>query len=145
MFYFKSKNHNDIYHILCCIVFPLLLLACNKNVSGLEEALMYAGDNRPELENVLQHYKQNPADQLKYKAACFLIENMKYKYAITTDNNDRWIIKSDIKEIKDSLLIAHIDNVFMTKDYSWSHQLSFTDFCEYLLPYRQGTEPLGCG
>ena len=37
-----------------------------------------AGDNRQELEKVLRHYQQRPADSLKYKAACFLIENMPY-------------------------------------------------------------------
>lgn len=36
-------------------------------------ALQVAGDNRKELEKALYYYKKNPADSLKYKAACFLI------------------------------------------------------------------------
>jgi hypothetical protein len=47
----------------------------------LEHALKLAGVNRSELEKVLAHYSQNPADSLKYKAACFLIENMIYYYS----------------------------------------------------------------
>lgn len=41
-------------------------------------ALNRAGSNRKELEKVLARYREHPADSLKYKAACFLIENMPY-------------------------------------------------------------------
>lgn len=46
--------------------------------SSLEAALQSAESNRKELEKVLRHYQKNPADSLKYKAACFLIENIPY-------------------------------------------------------------------
>ncbi|MEI6865147.1 hypothetical protein [Flavicella sp.] len=46
----------------------------NKN---LELTLKESGDNRPELEKVLDYYSTIPADSLKYKAAVFLIENMR--------------------------------------------------------------------
>jgi hypothetical protein len=49
-----------------------------KNKSDLEQALEYAGDNRPELERVLEHYR---SDSLKYKAVVFLIENMPGHYS----------------------------------------------------------------
>lgn len=45
--------------------------------SRLESALVFAGDNREELEKVLSHYRD---DSLKFKAAIFLIENMPYYY-----------------------------------------------------------------
>jgi hypothetical protein len=38
--------------------------------------LVLAGENRIELEKVLEHYSNDPADNLKLKAARFLIENM---------------------------------------------------------------------
>ena len=47
-------------------------------VSMLENALQQAGENRTELEKVLSYYQMDPADSLKYKAACFLIENMPF-------------------------------------------------------------------
>lgn len=53
----------------------LLFIGCTP-VSRLEQALRQSGDNRPQLEQVLRHYSRNPDDSLKYKAACFLIENM---------------------------------------------------------------------
>lgn len=42
----------------------------------LKKTLKEAGKNRSQLEQVLAYYAQDPADSLKYRAACFLIENM---------------------------------------------------------------------
>lgn len=53
----------------------LLLIQCTQ-VDPLERALQSSGNNRPQLDQVLRHYSRHPADSLKYKAACFLIENM---------------------------------------------------------------------
>jgi hypothetical protein len=58
------------------IVISGLCHSC-KNDSDLSLALKIAGDNRPELEKVLKHYRN---DSLKYKAAVFLIENMPGHY-----------------------------------------------------------------
>jgi len=127
----------NIFLIITCIVF----YSCSHYSPDIEAVLKQAGGNRGELEKTLMHYRQNPADSLKYKAACFLIENMKYKYTVIADSN-QWINKLDVNEIKDSLLIAHIDNVFMTRNYPWTKLISFPEFCEYLLPYRHGYEPL---
>ena len=61
------KNLNHIL-LLCCI----LVASCNRNPK-LDYALSRAGDNRAELEKVLEHYQDSG---LKYEAARFLIENM---------------------------------------------------------------------
>lgn len=54
----------------------------NEPLTSLELALKAAGENREELEKVLNYYRINPSDSLKYKAACFLIENMpSYKFS----------------------------------------------------------------
>ena len=44
----------------------------------MEQTLSQAGKNRSELEKVLRHYREHPEDSLKYQAACFLIDNMKW-------------------------------------------------------------------
>lgn len=49
-----------------------------KKDNALNKALMYAGENKIELQKVIDHYKGNPDDRLKLKAALFLIENMPY-------------------------------------------------------------------
>jgi hypothetical protein len=108
----------------------------------LENALKLAGDNRAELETVLNHYKQNPADSLKYKSACFLIENMSIHYQIKGNEylydimdslnrsdlnikevkakcdsikelpNTSTTILWDLQSLSSDFLIQHIDAVF---------------------------------
>ncbi len=60
-------------------IFILLLTfaSCLNRPNYLEHVLKAAGTNRPELEKVLAHYK---GDNLKYKAAVFIIENMPWYY-----------------------------------------------------------------
>lgn len=53
------------------------LISCNTNKT-LESVLKLAGDNRVELEKVLDHYRE---DNIKLKAAIFLIENMPGHYS----------------------------------------------------------------
>lgn len=49
----------------------------------------------------------------------------------------------DIKVIKADFLIAHINrSIKMWQQTPWLVTCSFEDFCEYLLPYRLGDEPL---
>ena len=62
--------------ILSIIALSIAVMACGGK-TNLETALIQAGDNRAELEKVLNHYA---VDSLKYKAACFLIENMPSLY-----------------------------------------------------------------
>ena len=69
-------------HIGLYLTILLLLFSCNKDNDKLKTALRLAGDNRPELEKVLDHYAQSPADSLKLRAAHFLIENMPGHYTL---------------------------------------------------------------
>lgn len=57
---------------ICVSFFLLLCCSCD---SDLEKSLKKADDNRPELEKVLSHFRNDLAP-LKYEAAKFLIENM---------------------------------------------------------------------
>lgn len=69
---------------MSAVIGNYLFLSCSNresdtaSISSLEMALSHAGKNRAELEKVLLRYQTDPADSLKYKAACFLIENMPY-------------------------------------------------------------------
>jgi len=57
-------------------IMGFLFFSCGRKQNYLEEALRIAGENSEEIEKVLAHYRQNPSDSLKYRAAVFLIENM---------------------------------------------------------------------
>jgi hypothetical protein len=153
------------------IVVALFLFSCMDTQDRLERALTLAGENRTELEKVLQYYKD---DSLKYKAACFLIENMPYHYGYedarldsvkavlgTAPLGDGYIPDSerkrkwksfnykslpmlqDVQRMTAALLIENIDVAFETWNrVPWAKYYSLDDFCEWILPYRVGDEPL---
>ncbi|MDR1408132.1 MAG: discoidin domain-containing protein [Tannerella sp.] len=77
-----------VYGAGCCL---LLIAVCSCRESRLEQALAFAGDNRAELEKVLTYYSADQADSLKYRAACFLIENMPFHYSYSSRALDRFI------------------------------------------------------
>jgi len=161
---------NIIKWLVIILFFPFMSFCSRK--SNLEQALELAGENRPELEKVLEHYSKNPADGLKLKAARFLIENMD-AYTFTDspeleayfrrldsifslnerydnitkeqdsllantkkpDQNDiEW--QSDLQHVSAALLIDNIDRAFEAWKSPFAKELSFDDFCEFLLPYK---------
>lgn len=65
------------------LLFLFSFISCKQG--KLTNALKEAGDNRAELEKVLAHYKN---DELKLKAAKFLIENMDVHYTYTGEAVD---------------------------------------------------------
>lgn len=72
----------------------IFIFGCNHNLSKkesrLETALNLAGENRSELEKVLYRYSRQPADSLRYRAACFLIENMPGHYYYEGKDLDKY-------------------------------------------------------
>lgn len=151
-----------------CIAF----YGCRKPVHyppEIESVLQSAGKNRKELENVLRQYSRNPSDSLKLRAAEFLIANMPGKYSSFYDApwNDvatvhqRWtsssdkqmvldkyrldepVRKDDVTHITAAYLINNIELAFKVwRESSWGKHIPFDVFCEEILPYRVGDEPL---
>ncbi|GHT78832.1 hypothetical protein AGMMS50262_21880 [Bacteroidia bacterium] len=74
----KNAFKYPIYAVLFLIFF---VMSCQQKTDYLKETLQLAGNNRVELEKVLQHYAFDPNDSLKYKAAVFLIENIQGHYS----------------------------------------------------------------
>ena len=161
----KSKTSKLLMFLVAC-----LLSACtsgNSEAERLKYALDFAGDNRGELEKVLEHYK---ADTLKLEASKFLISNMPHYYSYEGRELDSakvvlahlahskdwtsdspWVSYNyyslpkvyDAHVITADYLIDNIDRAFKAwKGRTWNANLSFEDFCELLLPYRVGDEPL---
>ena len=59
--------------ILFCLS---LFAACHGDQKELRRALAAAGENRQQLEQVIEHYKRDEADSLKLRAAVYLIRYM---------------------------------------------------------------------
>jgi hypothetical protein len=72
------------------LVLIIAVAACNRQSGYLEQSLQLAGENRSELEKVLLHYKADPADSLKYRAAVFLISNMAGHFSYTDQGMERY-------------------------------------------------------
>lgn len=168
---FGKKNMKIVttrYNLVLAMFIPLFISGCVTKVDRLEYALEFAGENRRELEKVLEYYSD---DSLKYRAAYFLIENMPRWYAydrwqldtlevlmrkdrkgiLSKDEKMRWngfdyhaLNKVyDSKVITSEYLIENIDLAFQEwQKRPWNKSLSFDDFCDLILPYRIGNERL---
>ncbi|WP_298649897.1 transglutaminase domain-containing protein [uncultured Proteiniphilum sp.] len=164
---------------ICFIVVLVFLHACQKKEppSLLSQALVLAAENRYELEKVLSFYSQDPGDSLKYRAACFLIENMGHHYYYDGEQLEQYqnyykalhnhknksadpvaildsismlygpfslknlTPKYDLKELDSAYICNNIEWSFKVwEEQPWGKNISFEDFCEYILPYRIGDE-----
>ena len=69
-----------VYYLRYMYIFFAIVYftSCNKDNFELNSALDNSGNNRQELEQVLEYFQTKKSDSLKYKAAKFLIENMPY-------------------------------------------------------------------
>lgn len=147
-----------------------LMVNCSDYPNEVRVTLRVAGENRAELEKVIDHYKHS-GDSLKLKAACFLIANMPYHYTFDGEgieayeeayrimaeepadsrnalfNSLQSQIAMNFSAISDSrylqaeFLIKSIDAVFRIWDeMPWSDEFDFDLFCNYFLPYRISSE-----
>ncbi|MDR2919120.1 MAG: hypothetical protein LBV72_07140 [Tannerella sp.] len=95
---------------------PLLIVTgCSQHSVPLDLALNMAGENRPELEKVLAYYS-SPEDSLKYRAACFLIENMPYHFSKIENyqSSDGEIYRPDISRFSSPEEVeAHCDSLIL--------------------------------
>ena len=65
-------------------ILSILCFSCKIEPDYLKEALRSAGDNRPELEKVLMHYKNKHEDGFQYDISEYLISNMPMFYSYDT-------------------------------------------------------------
>jgi hypothetical protein len=137
-----------------------------------------AGDNKKEIQKVVEHYNHDLRDSLKLKAAYFLIENIDNMPTLDTNcvrDNEKYFdfigkidrtrlvfpvltrgmdsmiqqagggippdphvkFVNELSTVTADFLIKNIDSAFyMWQNMPWSKNISFEDFCEYILPYR---------
>ena len=158
----------DMKKYICFLLIALTAVACTRYPYGVEQALKLAGDNRAELECVLERYRAYPEDSLKFRAACFLIENMpghaslstqlinpsgqiytdfvasekEYDSLIHKGYSIKKTMQQDITHINCDYLLEQIELAFEAWTKPWSRNVNFDDFCRYILPYRAQTELL---
>ena len=85
---FESLSHmHKHYYVFLILIASVIHVSCDNGRLG--HALDLSGENRAELEKVLDYFRDDP-DGLKYRAAKFLIENMPYHYTYSDDYMDRY-------------------------------------------------------
>ncbi len=177
-----SRKKRDYWSLLIYVMMTLLiayilqdhvsLKIFESHPKNVKKVLELAGNNRSELEEVLDHYHEK-GDSLKLRAAYFLIENMpgcyeeswqayrngtkdtlfslkpfrnKYDAKPYMDSLNIYFSKTkllpDYQKIKSTFLIEHIDRVFQVWKQPGSSYLSFDEFKECLLPYRTAREKI---
>ena len=147
-----------------------MMAACTPQPSRLEQALEFAGGNKEELLKVLRHYEgdtlklraaqfliENMPHRYFYRQGGEMDSVKRVRtYSnsfgqIAPERYRRWEGYAyqhlpkiyDAQVITADYLIRNIDHAFaMWRKRPWNRNLSFDDFCEYLLPYRIGDEPL---
>lgn len=130
--------------------------------------------NAEELISVIEHYNSTN-DSLKLRAAIFLIKNMYAHYSLRSigldsltnilmkcdtilakdeinkiwkrlSRNDSVYRVYDVQSLNARFLIDEIDKSFDTWEKSpWRDNVSFENYCKYILPYRFKDEPLRFG
>ena len=145
---------------------------CSRYPADVERVLKFAGDNRAELEKVLNHYSNNPEDSLQLKAAQFMIANMAFHNTLSHAILDSFRLHiathqpgattipefekrfgplpaihykavNDAQVMTAGYLIRNIDFSFrLWREAPWGKHVSFDHFCEEIQPYRIGKEPI---
>ena len=161
---------NDLSRIWYYFIIFLLFSCSSKHyATEIEEVLSLAGNNRIQLEQVLEHYSLKAEDSLKLRAAEFLIRNMPgkctetydapwedvaaalYRWENATDKDEllrtyglgEMKVREDVHHITAEYLISNIELAFKVwHEQPWGKHISFDTFCEEILPYRVGKEPL---
>jgi hypothetical protein len=136
-----KKTRSIIFNTLALLLSTLFVscdIQTSKYPQEVKNALDLAGENKTALKEVIRHYSQNPADSLKLKAAFFLIGNMPGLYTLDTTTGKAII---DIENISSEYLIKNIEQAYnMCEKQLLTRELSFNNFCNYVLPYRINTE-----
>lgn len=155
--------------VVTAILAVTVLVSCDGYGHDVRMALRSAGDNRSEIEKVIEHYSRDDKDSPKLEAALYLIGNMRYHRSFPEDLYRRYCLEADslflLRKSKEDtkagleaisekyepamvpvpdLRIADADYLIWNIDYSFSQwetspflrHLDFSQFCEYVLPYK---------
>lgn len=158
-----------IYKSYIGLFILLFICSCNKN-KQLEYALQTAQKNRIELDAVLRYYKNDSlklhAAQFLIKNMPYHFSQEEYfispsgkksrpnKIYFNSEKHVKThcdsLLKSyhkiekqkvyDISTLDSSFLVNNIELAFEVWQKPWGKNISFEDFCRYILPYRAQTE-----
>jgi len=133
------------------IVFTSFLFVCMLyGCTGVESCMVpMTHEKSPEVETLhgiesdLLSLYQDSADSLKRKAAEYLLAGLPRQWHYDTDILEETGVKKkvmDVEVIDADYLAENIEYAFRAWELPWARDVSFEDFCRYLLPYKMGNE-----
>lgn len=97
-----------LYLVFIVIIQSLLVVSCAHNSDPLQDALKESGMNRIELDKTLNYFRH---DKQKFKAASFLISNMKYHLSLEGEGLDIYRDFYKLYSEKGKGCLATIDSI----------------------------------
>ena len=163
------KIHRIVFLSLCSLISVCLLASTYP--SDIESVLRKSGQNRKELERAIEYFRKDkqkqeaifflirnmdihyseyiewkapdgktvPFNELEYPTYKEAVKAFKTNYSSATAYRQK---TEDIHNVTADLLIDNVERAFKKWKSPIAAHLSFSDFCEYLLPYRSMTEKL---
>src|SRR3972149_922882 len=165
-------NCIKVHLLIITITYILLVSCEPHVTEDINEIINKAGVNGKELKSAIQHYRHPSDSlklkalcylikSMEYKYSFYGEILQKFepffdnptgdhigeweKYIKKYGTPDTWKLNviHDYKIITADFLINNIDLAFYAwKNFPWCENISFSDFCEYILPYRGGNEHL---
>ena len=133
------------------IIFTSFLFVCMLyGCAGVESGMVpMTHEKSPEVETLhgigsdLLSLYQDSADSLKREAAEYLLAGLPQQWHYDTQILEETGAKKkvmDVEVIDADYLAENIEYAFRAWELPWARDVSFEDFCRYLLPYKMGNE-----
>ena len=124
------------------ISFLLIIIILNDiSISAFADSV--SNQRIREIESSLLSRYSTPKDKWKLKAAEYLIEGLPQQWHYDTQLLEETGTKKkvmDAEVIDADYLAENIEYAFRAWALPWARDVSFEDFCRYLLPYKMGNE-----
>lgn len=160
---------NNLKRLLLAV--PLAFVSCTSMDDALlEQVMLQAESNAPEIEKVLGAYVGEKKDVAEYLVRGMLgqfsltgpgLDSIEMLYRELPQPNGSWKLDSlqrvigkryerlprkrtaDLQALTSDYITRNIDDAWKMREFRhWNKDLSLEEFCELLLPYRIGNEPV---
>lgn len=156
-----------IFFIIFAFLYFSRIIYKNSDSYTISACLDSAKTNYDEIKKALDYFPKNSE---KYNAMMYLVKNMRCQYSYTDNINHlareilyknppknlknlwnmvssskqkRPVLKNDLQVVTSEYLINNLEEAYKTwKEAPWSNEICFEHFCEYILPYKIGEEPI---
>jgi hypothetical protein len=141
----NRKKYEKVFRHYHSAKDSLKLKAAYFLVENINDFGFYVGrqiNNYNVIFDVLAHKPPDYRENLPWYATeiNLVFDSLQRIYGPFTGNDLHWVSDADV--MTRDFMVKYIDEAFEAWNQPWSRQVSFDNFCEYILPYRNFTEPI---